>query len=120
MPAKGKRVASRQAQLNRRRRRQARAGAEMPVRTVEVDGAQGGGVPASASPTATATVAATGVAPNAEAQLPTTAAQETERSRTPGRSALPMAYGHLAAEFKRITIMAGIVTIALVAISFVI
>ncbi len=43
MPAKGKRVAARQAQLNRRRRRQARSDSEGEVTTAVQGGRSNGG-----------------------------------------------------------------------------
>ena len=120
MPAKGKRVASRQAQLNRRRRRQARAGADTTSQTAVMEGE-----PVSttvAPPVRTATVnAAANIAPAAsQAQALAETSSDADRSRGPSRAAQPMAYTHLGAEFKRITILAGIVTVVLVAISFVV
>ena len=119
MPAKGKRVASRQAQLNRRRRRQARAGVDATVQTAVMDGEPAS--PAITPPARTATVnAAVNAAPSAvQAQALPDTSGDTERNRGPSRSGQPMAYTHLGAEFKRITILAGIVTVVLVAVSFV-
>ena len=120
MPAKGRRVASRQAQLNRRRRRQGRAGTESAVQTVDID----------ESPTSTSVAppAGQGIASAGESETVAVAgpqerrevSREAEGSRIQNRSTQPMAYTHLATEFRRITILAGIVTVVLVAVSFVI
>lgn len=120
MPAKGKRIAARQAQLNRRRRRQARAADEGGVQA-EVQAAG----PASATVTAPAAVAS--AAPTTGAAAPqgnTQPASVSVRPPTPsagqGRNAQPLAYTHLAGELRRILILAGIVTAVLIGVSFVV
>ena len=118
MPAKGKRVASRQAQLNRRRRRQTRAGVEGDVQTAEAAG--GPATATIAPPAATTTVAATETAsaPETQALARTEVARDAERGRNPSRNSQPLAYTHLSTEFRRITILAGVVLVVLIAISF--
>ena len=120
MPAKGKRVASRQAQLNRRRRRQARSGAEASLQTAVIDGEPASN--AVAPPTGTATVSAVAIQPPSAVQVQPQpeAARVAERGRSQNRSAQPMAYTHLGAEVRRIGVLAGIVTVVLVAVSFVV
>ena len=120
MPAKGRRVASRQAQLNRRRRRQARPDSEVAGQTVEMDGASG---QASANATSQVVTVSDPDRENtsvSQAQVRPNLARETERNQSPARSAQPMAYTHLGAEFRRIGILAGIVTVVLITVSFVI
>ena len=120
MPAKGRRVASRQAQLNRRRRRQARAGTESAVQTADFEENPTSASVAPPRQQASASASESETVSVAQPQVRPEAAREAERGRNPGRSAHPMAYTHLATEFRRITIMAGIVTVVLVTVSFVI
>ena len=117
MPAKGKRVAVRQAQLNRRRRRQVRA-AEAGVQTAESEG----GSPAASinSPTA-ATVPAAGSDAGARQEQPQPAAvavRPVTTTSSQSRNTQPMAYTHLARELRRILILAGIITAVLIGVSF--
>lgn len=126
MPARGKRVASRQAQLNRRRRRQARGAADIA--------APGGGdgdeavstavisAPAKEAETSIATpVAADGDNSQAsQARSRNSSAQEGGRSPSSNRIDQALPYRHLASELRRVLILAGVVTVALIAISFII
>ncbi len=116
MPAKGKRVASRQAQLNRRRRRQIRGNEEGVARAEEL-----GVQPATtrvAPPPEQATPAVR--PPDAEIapQPSPVAAQSSERPTGQSRSGQPLAFTHLAGELRRILIMAAALTVVLVALSF--
>ena len=118
MPAKGRRIASRQAQLGRRRRQQSRkaeengsvtvaAPADIPPETATPANGAAAAVPAAAD---SATAAATGPA--------------TAPARAPRRSGQPRtdraaAYTHLGSELRRILILVGILLAVLLALSFV-
>jgi hypothetical protein len=119
MPAKGKRVAVRQAQLNRRRRRQGRPASEGGLATVaEADGSVTTIAPAVGAATATTVNGA-----DTEQRQPQPAPTPTRpvaASSPQGRNAQPMAYTHLAGELRRILILAGIVTAVLLGVSFVV
>ena len=122
MPGKGKRVAARQAQLNRRRRRQARSASEGGVQTAVEEG---GAVATSIASRATAatTAASTSAAPSADAgpvnsQPAPAAVRPIGTPSAQGRNMQPMAYTHLAGELRRILILAGIVTAVLIGVSF--
>ena len=97
MPGKGRRMASRQAELGRRRRRQNRASAAVAA------------PPAGLSPN-TAHVA--------EQQRPTPAPAPAAPSRSRGDR--PAAYNYMVPEVRRISIMAGVLLVGLIALSFVI
>ena len=116
MPSKGKRVASRQGNLRRRRNTANRSNAPAsagvgstavanPPSTSAADGS------GAATATATATAMAAGVA------------QAIGRPQTQPRGRRfdrPAAYNHVGSELVRIGIFAGVLMVALVAVSFVI
>jgi len=116
MPSKGKRVASRQNNLRRRRGGQNRAA---PVRNS-----------ATASPVASAVAEAEPERPAAVADAVATApaATQTRSATAVGRPASaprgrrferPAAYNHVGSELRRIGIFSGVLVVVLVAVSFV-
>lgn len=120
MPAKGRRIASRQAQLGRRRRQQNRKTEE----SLAVSVAAPADIPAETA--APANAAATGPAA-AETARSSTAGPATTPARVPRRPAAGQtrtdrsaAYTHLGSEMRRILILAGILLAVLVGLSFVI
>ena len=118
MPAKGKRVASRQAQINRRRRRQARTGSESSADTAVSDAEP---ATATVAAPATATRVASAPAETAVVNRQQPAATESRPARTAAgqsQNTLPMAYTHLPMELRRILILAGVLTVVLIALSF--
>lgn len=119
MPAKGRRIASRQAQLGRRRRQQNRkteeslavsvaAPADIPAETAAPANAVA--TPAAAE-TARASTAGASAAPARAPRRPAAGQTRTDRSA---------AYTHLGSEMRRILILAGILLAVLVGLSFVI
>ena len=118
MPAKGKRVAARQAQLNRRRRRQARAVGEDGMQTA---GEEGGSATATmVRPAAVSTSAQGSDAGQGQPSPAPAPARPPATSAAQGRNAQPMAYTHLPRELRRILILAAIVTAVLIGLSFVV
>ncbi len=123
MPSKGKRIASRQSSLRRRRSaaNPNRAGAPTPA---------GPGLAAVANPGSAPTPAAAPAsapapdAPPAGAPTPAAAsAQPTGRPQTQSRGRRfdrPAAYNHVGSELIRIGIFSGILLAALITISFLI
>ena len=118
MPAKGRRIASRQAQLGRRRRQS---------RKIEESGAVTIAAPAdipqeTATPAngATAIPAAAPAANTPAGPAATTAATpaRTPRRSGPTRTDRAAAYTHLGAELRRILILAGILLAVLLGLSF--
>ena len=120
MPAKGRRIASRQAQLGRRRRQQNRkteeslavsvaAPADIPAETAAPANAAATG-PAAAE-TARSSTAGSAAAPARAPRRPAAGQTRTDRSA---------AYTHLGSEMRRILILAGILLAVLVGLSFVI
>ena len=119
MPGKGRRVASRQAQIGRKKRRPGRATSAVaddghlvdvesaPVATA-VPGAQ-------AEPQSSAPVSA----PQAPVQS-THAQSSPQRSAPRNRLDRPAAYNYVASEVRRILIMSGVLLAVLIALSFVI
>ena len=116
MPSKGKRVASRQNNLRRRRGGSNRAA---PVRN-----------PAAASPVATAVAEAEPERPTATATATATApaATESRAAAAIGRPASaprgrrfdrPAAYNYVGSELRRIGIFSSVLVVVLVAVSFV-
>lgn len=115
MPSKGKRVASRQSNLRRRRGNANRSTAPRPN--------------AATAPTATAVAdaPATATAPGAPAAAaapadPASAAAARARPiRQPQgrRFQRPAAYNHVGSELRRIGIFSGVLLVALIAVSFV-
>lgn len=111
MPSKGKRVASRQSNLRRRR---GNANRSTPPRT--------NGASAVAVDDAPATDAVPGApATTAAAELTTAAAPRAQPIRQPQGRRLqrPAAYNHVGSELRRIGIFSGILLVALIAVSFV-
>lgn len=115
MPAKGRRIASRQAQLGRRRRQQSRKTEE----SVAVSVAAPADIPAETAAPANAAAANPAAAAPAES-----AAGQTRAARRPAagqnRPDRAAAYTHLGSEMRRILILAGILLAVLVGLSFVI
>ena len=120
MPSKGKRIASRQGNLRRRRNSANRSNAPAGSQTAAV-----------ASPSSTltandsgaATAAATATAPAAAAPAGASVSQAVGRPQAQPRGRRfdrPAAYNHVGSELVRISIFAGVLLVALVAISFVI
>ena len=115
MPSRGKRVASRQSNLRRRRGNANRSTAPR------------NNAATAATATAVAAAPATGVAPGAPATTtapadPTPAAAPRARPiRQPQgrRFQRPAAYNHVGAELRRIGIFSGVLRVALIAVSFV-
>lgn len=117
MPAKGRRIASRQAQLGRRRRQSRKteesgavtiaAPADIPQETAAPANGAAAAIPATAaaSPTTAGPSAAT---------TPARAPRRSGQLRT-DRAA---AYTHLGAELRRILILAGILLAVLLGLSF--
>ena len=118
MPSKGKRVASRQQSLRRRRQNSNRnnpSGGARPTAVAEP-------VPA---PAETAVPSAPAAAAAAVAAAPATAgvSQAIGRPQTQPRGRRfdrPAAYNHVGSELKRIGIFSGVLVVVLVAVSFVI
>ena len=126
MPARGKRVASRQAQLNRRRRRQARNAADLEsqhdgeVRDSHSTATIAAPVQESESLAAsTAEGAADTLQPDRERPR-SAAGQDTARVQVQNRLDQALPYRHLATEMRRILILAGILTVVLLTVSFLI
>jgi len=120
MAGKSRRVASRQSQLTRRKKRQQRGPsgipvtAGQPVTVVEGTGGDdpGGTLPSAApQPAAAATMRATAV--------PATAAPSPTRSPSRSRDERPSAYTYTGPEIRRILIMAATGFSVLIALTFV-
>ena len=116
MPSKGKRVASRQQSLRRRRQNSNRnnpSGGARPTAVAEP-------VPA---PAETAVPSAPAAASAAVAAAPAGTSQAIGRPQTQPRGRRfdrPAAYNHVGSELKRIGIFSGVLVVVLVAVSFVI
>ncbi len=109
MPAKGRRMASRQAELGRKRKRQ--------HNRVVAAVASPSGVPTSGGASAAAeSAAAADSQPAAQPQTRPVAAPQ--RASTRGRLDRPAAYNYTVSEMRRISIMAGVLLAGLVALSF--
>ena len=121
MPAKGRRIASRQAQLGRRRRQQNRKTEE----SLAVSVAAPADIPAeTAGPAANAAATGPAAAETARASTAGPAATPARAPRRPAagqtRTDRSAAYTHLGSEMRRILILAGILLAVLVGLSFVI
>ena len=126
MPAKGRRVASRQAQLSRRRRQQGRGAGSIPgspvdvaeVNTQEADPVsptpQAAVVGQTANPTQSAPAAAPTPAPAPARFRPRVGARATQ-----GQARTDQAYSHLSSELRRILILVGVLLIVLVGLAVV-
>ena len=112
MPSKGKRVASRQNNLRRRRSPANRNNATSSARPTAV--AEAVSAPAeTVAPSTTTTAAA--AAPVGEGR-PVGRSQTQPRGRRFDR---PAAYNHVGSELKRIGIFSSVLVVALIAVSFV-
>ena len=112
MPSKGKRIASRQNNLRRRRSNANRSNPPAGARATAV-----------AEPVAAPTNAPTASSSPATATAPTGAGRPIGRSETQPRGRRfdrPAAYNHVGSELRRIGIFSGVLVVALVAVSFVI
>ena len=120
MPAKGRRIASRQAQLGRRRRQQNRKTEE----SLAVSVAAPADIPAETAAPANAAAATPAAAETARASTAGSAATPARAPRRPAagqtRTDRSAAYTHLGSEMRRILILAGILLAVLVGLSFVI
>lgn len=115
MPAKGRRIASRQAQLGRRRRQQNRKTEE----SLAVSVAAPADIPAETAAPANAAAANPSAAESAgPAAAPARAPRRPAAGQT--RTDRSAAYTHLGSEVRRILILAGILLAVLVGLSFVI
>jgi len=114
MPAKGRRIASRQAQLGRRRRQQNRKTEE----SLAVSVAAPADIPAETAAPANAAAAPSA----AESTGPAASTARAPRRPAAGqtRTDRSAAYTHLGSEVRRILILAGILLAVLVGLSFVI
>ena len=120
MPSKGKRVASRQGNLRRRRNSINRSNASAGSQPID-DANPSPTLTAAGSAAATATATAT--APAAAAPAGAGVSQATGRPQAQPRGRRfdrPAAYNHVGSELVRISIFAGVLLVALVAISFLI
>ena len=117
MPAKGRRIASRQAQLGRRRRQQSRKAEENGSVTVA---APADIPPETAAPAnGAAAVPAAADSVSAAATGPATAPARAPRRSGQPRTDRAAAYTHLGSELRRILILAGILLAVLLGLSFV-
>ncbi len=115
MPSKGKRVASRQNNLRRRRNtsnRQAAVGANPVAAPPDALSPANGG-------TAVGTAETNGVGPAAVAAAPEVAPRPVQQPRG-RRFDRPAAYNYVGSELVRIGIFSGVLLVALIAVSFVI
>ena len=112
MPGKGRRMASRQAELGRRRRRQNRASAAVAAPPA---GPSPNAAPA-AEPQGDSTAPAAREAPQQQRPAPAPAQPAPGRAR----GDRPPAYNYMVPEVRRISIMAGVLLVGLIALSFVI
>ena len=103
MASKSRRVASRQSQLNRRKRKQQRGPSGIPAGVPEPDNAVSsadGGALDDVAATALADPAPVTLVPSAQIANPT-------RSQTRIRDERPAAYQYMGPEIRRIVVMAG-------------
>ena len=115
MPAKGRRIASRQAQLGRRRRQQSRKAEENGSVTVATPADI---PPETTTPANGAAVTVPAAADSAAAGPATAPARAPRRSGQP-RTDRAAAYTHLGSELRRILILVGILLAVLLGLSFV-
>jgi hypothetical protein len=118
MPGKGRRVASRQAQLGRRRRRQTKGPAESSVAAPAT-------AVADAEPVVGTTAPAEAVPqqepePSRETRVRPMPSPRAPRSSAASRSERPAAYNYVGTELRRILIVSGALFAVLVALAFVI
>jgi hypothetical protein len=115
MPDKGRRVASRQAQLGRRKRRQSRGASGAPSdgdATAVAENQPANRVATQEREPTTAAQDAREVAP------PRTAPATLRRSPTRARAERPMAYNYVGPEMRRILILSGVLIVILVVLAF--
>ena len=127
MAGKSRRVASRQGELSRRRKRGQRGPSGVPATQAGTQAQQNGAAAAVAvgtedsvpAQTASATPesATQAVAPAAERPAPQAATQTRSQPRTRGER--PAAYNYVGAELRRIGILSTVVVAALIAIAVV-
>ena len=117
MPGKGRRVASRQAQIGRKRRRQGRAtvAGDGPLAAEESTRVATAEPGTQAEPQSTAPVNA----PQVPVQ-PSPAQSSPQRNAPRNRLDRPAAYNYVGTEVRRILIMSGVLLAVLIALSFVI
>lgn len=114
MPAKGRRIASRQAQLGRRRR-QSRKTEEGGAVTI----AAPSDIPTeTAAPANGAAAMPAAVAPATDGMAAATPPARAPRRSGPTRTDRAAAYTHLGSELRRILILAGILLAVLLGLSF--
>lgn len=117
MPGKARRIASRQAQLNRKRKRQQRGPSGIPPPPpvgADVDGHAVGATAAQATGTTEAVQATGRPRPSSAAAHPTPAARPL---RTRGER--PSTYNYIGSELRRILIMAGSVVAIIIVLGIV-
>ncbi len=115
MPDKGRRIASRQAQLGRRKRRQSRGPGGAPSDGTATAIAEN----QPADHLATSERELTGLAQDAGAAAPSRPTPASlRRSPTRGRTERPMAYNYVGSEMRRILILSGVLIIILVVLAF--
>ena len=117
MPGKGRRVASRQAQLGQRRRRHNRGPAGDSLVTPQTAVAETEAVSAEAEPINEKSTAATTAREPAQSPQVRSVPQ---RNPTRARAERPVAYNYVKSEMTRILILAGVLTTVLIAITFVV
>ena len=127
MAGKSRRVASRQGELSRRRKRNQRGPSGVPAAPARPDQDSGNGVAVATANATTADAAvengnaqqgqAVAVAAPAAAASPAPAPQPRAQGRTRGER--PAAYNYVGAELRRIGVLATVVVAALVALSVV-
>jgi hypothetical protein len=115
MPDKGRRVASRQAQLGRRKRRQSRGASGAPsdgANTAIAENESGNRVATQErEPTKTAQ-------DTRDVAAPRPAPATLRRSPTRARAERPMAYNYVGPEMRRILILSGVLIVILVVLAF--
>lgn len=117
MPGKARKVASRQAQLNRRRRKQQRGPSGVPPAgqlAAEADEGPSGGIATQQRQRVESAPAA--VEPNSIPERPVPASPPRITPRTRGER--PDAYAYVRPEVRRILLMAGTVLAALLVLGF--
>ena len=114
MPGKDRRVASRQAQLNRRKKRQQRGPMGIPPPPPEVTGVGGRAVEATVGQ-ATRATGATEAVPVTGRSRPGPAAARPFRAR----GERPSTYNYVGSELRRIVIMAGCVVAIIIVLGIV-
>ena len=121
MPAKSRRVASRQSQLNQRRKKQNRGPRGIPTALGTRPNAENGDPDAQApESTHAAPAVATVSRPTATAEHPSPVNRQANPTQRSTRREAPASGGYVAAEIKRILALAGAVVVVIVGLSFVV